>query len=40
MDVIKKSYHPLRIRNEQNKVVGVHGNRTMYMLVLVICTRL
>jgi hypothetical protein len=40
MNVIKKSYNPLRIRNEQNKVVGVRGNIIMNMLVPVIRTRL
>jgi hypothetical protein len=38
MDVIKKSYHPLRIRNKQNGVVGVYGNWTMNIPVLIFHT--
>jgi hypothetical protein len=36
MNVIKKSYHPLRMRNKWNEVASVCGNRTINMLVLVI----
>ena len=40
MDVIKKSYHPFRMWNEQNGATSVHGNTTVNTPVLVIRTRL
>jgi hypothetical protein len=36
MDVIKKkSYHLLRMRNEQNRVAGVRGNEIVNTSILI-----
>ena len=40
IEVIKKSYHPLRMRNEQNKAASVRGNETVNTPVSVLCTRM
>jgi hypothetical protein len=41
MDVVKEeSYHPLRLWNKWNETVGMHGNETVNMLVLILYTGL
>jgi len=40
MEEIKKSYHPLRIRNEWNGVIGVFGKGTLNTLVSIFRTEL
>jgi len=40
MDAIKKNfYHPLHMQNKWNEAIDVHGNETVNLLVLVLCTR-
>jgi len=38
MEIIKKTYHLLRMRNKQNGAACVHDNKIMNMLALVPCT--
>jgi hypothetical protein len=39
MEIKKKSYHLLHMRNKQNGAACVHDNKIMNMLALVHCTN-